>query len=95
MRGYHLEGDKDKAIENRCRIIDQLVTAGADANYSRKTTRMTALHWLAFNNDERAIVRLLELGADHLMMSHDGLLPIDVAGATPSFASLDAFLDRF
>ena len=56
---------------------------------------MSALHWLAFNNDEAAIKSLLELGADHLMLSHDKLLPIDVAGTTPSFASLDAFLDQF
>ncbi len=72
-----------------------LVSAGADANYSRVATRMSALHWLAYNNDEAAIKQLLDQGADHLVLSHDNLLPIDVAGTTPSFASLDAFLDQF
>lgn len=95
MRGYHLSGDKDRAIESRYKIIESLVKGGADANYSRAATRMSALHWLAHNNDEQAIKSLLNLGADHLMLSHDKLLPIDVAGSTPSFASLDAFLDQF
>ena len=53
-------------------------------NYCKPETKMTALHWLAYNNDSKAIQTLLKTGADHLVFSHDENLPIDVAGTTPS-----------
>ncbi len=56
---------------------------------------MTALHWLAYNNDHMAIMVLLEGGADHLTTTHDGLLPIDVAGTTPSLKSVDVLLEHY
>ena len=59
FRGYHTIGKKDKAIENRYRIIRALLIAGADMNKTRKETNMTAMHWLAHNNDPDAIKELL------------------------------------
>jgi ankyrin repeat protein len=56
---------------------------------------MTALHWLAYNNDHTAIEVLLRNGADHLTLTHDGLLPIDVAGTTPSLKCVDVLLEHY
>ena len=56
---------------------------------------MTALHWLGHNDDTKAMKVLLDCGANHLIFSHDKNLPIDVAGTTPSFQSVDALLDHF
>ena len=55
FRGYHTENKKDKAKDNRARIITKLLLAGAISDYSREETRMTPMHWLAFNNDREAI----------------------------------------
>ena len=96
FRGYHVIGKKDKAIENRWRIIRALLNAGADMNKTRKETNMTAMHWLAHNNDPDAINELLKSGrADHLILSHDNNLPIDIAGTTPSLESIDVFLEHY
>ena len=84
LRGYHQAGDIDESYENRYLIINKLVEAGAEVNYCKAETKMTALHWLAYNNDSKAIQTLLKMGADHLVFSHDENLPIDVAGTTPS-----------
>ena len=89
-------GKKDKAIENRYRIIRALLNAGADMNKTRKETNMTAMHWLAHNNDPEAIKELLNSEkADHLILSHDNNLPIDIAGTTPSLESVDVFLEHY
>ena len=32
-----------------------LLDAGANANYCKEETKMTALHWLSYNNDAEAI----------------------------------------
>lgn len=95
FRGYRDDGDKDESYDNRPWIVGFLVGAGADPNYCRQETGMTALHWLAHNDDKNAINVLLKLGADDLLFSHDQNLPIDVAGTTPSLSSVDAFLDNY
>jgi len=56
---------------------------------------MTPLHWLAHNDDTAAIKVLLEKDANYLILSHDENLPIDIAGTTPSFGSIDAFLNQY
>ena len=57
---------------------------------------MTAMHWLAHNNDPDAINVLLQSGkADHLIFSHDNNLPIDIAGTTPSLESIDILLEHY
>ncbi len=94
-RGYHTAGDKEEAIDNRCIIIERLLKAGAKPNYHKNETQMTAMHWLAYNNDHFAIEVLLRNGGDNLIMSHDGLLPIDIAGTTPSLKCVDVFLEHY
>ena len=96
FRGYHVVGQKDRAVENRYRIIRVLLEAGAVANLTRQETNMTAMHWLAFNNDPDAIRELINWqDADHLIFSHDNNLPIDIAGTTPSMESVDVFLEHY
>ena len=56
---------------------------------------MTALHWLAFNNDNKAITELLKNDADALVWTHDGQLPVDIAGTMPNPAALDALLEHY
>lgn len=56
---------------------------------------MTALHWLAYNNDRKAITWLLKYEANPLSWSYDGNLPVDVAGTMPSYLALDAFLENY
>ena len=55
LRGYLVIGDKDKAAGARFKIIEKLLQAGANPNYCKDRTKMTALHWLAFNNDVIAV----------------------------------------
>ncbi len=56
---------------------------------------MTAMHWLAYNNDHMAIEVLLKNGGDNLSLSHDGMLPIDIAGTTPSLKCVDVLLEHY
>ena len=55
-------------------IIKKLFESGGniDKNYCKPTTRMTALHWLAYNNDEKAMKVLFERSADIFAFNHDG-----------------------
>ena len=56
---------------------------------------MTALHYLAFNKDCQAIKTLLKHGADMSAQTHDGNLPIDVAGTAPSLITVDSLLEHY
>ena len=76
-------------------IVKILLDAGANANYCKEETKMTALHWLSYNNDADAISVLLSKDADNLLFSHDNNLPIDVAGTTPSLQSIDVLLSHY
>ena len=95
IKGYQEEKDLDKAFDMRAPIIEKLLEAGANPNYCKEVTKMTALHWLAYNNDSKAIEVLLNKGADSQALSYDGNMPIDVAGTKPSFDSLRVLLDHY
>ena len=95
MKGFQEEHDEDKALDNRAAIIEKLLEAGADPNYCKEATKMTAMHWLAYRNDGKAIDVLLRKGGDAFALSHDNNLPIDVAGTTPSWDSLRVLLNHY
>ena len=89
-------GTKDEARENRLRIVRCLVDAGADPNSHKVTTKMTPMHWAAYNGDEGVVQFLLDQeGVDPYIYSFDGLLPIDTAGCRPSVQCLDVMLQNF
>ena len=56
-----------------------LVEAGANVNYQKARTKLTALHWAAFNDDKRVVNYLLNNGA-RIQYSATDEAPIDVAG---------------
>ena len=95
LYGYHFEADKDASLDHRKHIVKKLLDAGANANYCKEETKMTALHWLSYNNDADAIAVLLSKDADNLIFSHDNNLPIDIAGTTPSLQSIDTLLTHY
>ena len=74
-------------------IIRTLLENGASIDYHKKTSKMTALHWLAYNNDRKAIKVLLEHKADYLFFNHDKQLAVDIAGTMPSYTALDYLLE--
>jgi ankyrin repeat protein len=45
------------------KVVTALVKAGANVNYVKPSTNLTALHWAAFNNDREVIQYLLTKGA--------------------------------
>jgi len=69
--------------------------AGTNVEYCRPTTQMTALHWLAYNNDGKAIEVMLKYQANHYAWTHDMMLPVDIAGTVPSYAALDTLLEYY
>ncbi len=56
-----------------------MVENGADVNYVKEKTSLTALHWAAFNDDPSVVLYLLEKGAKHNFSTEDET-PIDIAG---------------
>lgn len=57
---------------------------------------MTPLHWLAHNNDKRAIKKLLACeGIEWQTYNSTDNMAIDVGGTTPSWQSVDTFLEHF
>ena len=75
--------------------MQKLLEAGAEPNYCVPVTNMTAMHWLAYQNDHLSLKILLKNGGDQLIETHDGLLPIDVAGTTPSWICVDELLQHY
>ena len=57
-------GQADKARLVRHKICEVLIEAGANPNFCKPETKMTPLHFLAFNDDFEAVKTLLENGAD-------------------------------
>lgn len=101
-RGYKSESNKEEATEHRHLIVKKLLEYGANPNYYKPPTGMTALHWLAYNNDDRAIKALLEAKdsdgnykTNHLVWTYDENLPVDIAGTVPSYAALGVFLEHY
>ena len=90
------KGTKDEAFEDRLDIVSCLVDAGADPNSHRVSTKMTPMHWAAYNGDEGVVKFLLDQeGVDPYIYSYNGLLPIDTAGLRPSVTCLDVMLANF
>ncbi len=50
FKGY-MQGEKEIALESRYRIVKELLNKGADPNAFKTETKMSPLHWAAFNND--------------------------------------------
>ena len=94
-RGYYTVGAKDEAIDNRHLIIELLLKAGANPNYQISTTKMTALHWLAYENDHTAVQIILQNGGDPIAKNFEGLLAIDIAGTKPSPQTVDVLLEHY
>lgn len=95
FRGYQTIGKMDLAKQMRHKICEKLLQANADPNFCKPETQMTALHLLAHNNDSKAIDVLLRYNAEWTAVTHDGLLPIDVAGTTPSLECIDTLLNHY
>ena len=55
MRGFFTQGDKEAASDNRYLIVQKLLEAGAEPNYCVPVTNMTAMHWLAYQNDHLSL----------------------------------------
>ena len=94
FKGY-LQGDKEFAFETRPLITRMLLKNGADPNSSKAETRMSPLHWAAFNKDPKTCKRLLDHGANAEAMNFENQLPIDIAGHTPSLQCVDVFLQKY
>ena len=56
-----------------------LVEAGANVNFQKYQTGLTALHWAAYNNDKPVVSYLMRNGAE-LRYSFTEETPLDVAG---------------
>lgn len=95
FRGYHTKGKKDEAEVNRIKIVNMLLENGARADYITEDTKMTSLHWAAYNKDPLVVKALLQAGAKYLEKSHVGRLPIDVAGSSMAWPVVDACLDHY
>lgn len=50
----------DETKENRLKIVQILIQRGANVNFVAPKNKMTALHWLAFNEDVACAKLLLD-----------------------------------
>ena len=91
FRGY--DQDEDDASD-RLICVQYLYTAASDINYMKPGTKMTPLHWAAYNHDVEVVTFLLEKGG-HLYMNGEGLTPIDLAGMVEELETVDEFLNYF
>ena len=66
FRGYHTKGKKDEAEVNRIKIVNMLLENGARADYITDDTKMTSLHWAAYNKDPLVVKALLQNKAKYL-----------------------------
>ena len=64
---------------NSLAIVQLLVEAGADVNFTVHSINMTALHWAAFNGDVDTCGYLLAVGAAVTYSSQD-YTAVDIAG---------------
>jgi len=82
FRGYLTKGSKADADVNRILIVKSLLEKGARADQTTPDTKMTSLHWAAYNKDHAVVLALLQAGAPEFRISHMDRLPIDVAGSS-------------
>jgi ankyrin repeat protein len=55
--------DEDEAVDARIFCVKALAEAGADINFVKPGSKLTALHWAAFNDDKVVVQFLLNSGA--------------------------------
>jgi ankyrin repeat protein len=60
-RGY--DQQEEEASYSRITCVKLLVETGADVNFVKKKTKLTALHWAAYNNDKIVVSFLMKHGA--------------------------------
>lgn len=77
FRGY--DQQEEEAVEARIACVKLLVEAGADVNFQKMGTLMTALHWASFNDDRQVVLYLLNNNAKMLYDEKDET-PLDLAG---------------
>ena len=65
---------------DRNRIIEVLIKAGADIQCIEPVNGWTALHWCCFNGDLLSVKILINYGANFFLPSRHGYFPIDLAG---------------
>ena len=63
FRGYLTKGTKKDADQDRIRIVRCLIKNGARASYVTSDTKLSALHWAAYNKDYAVVKELLLAGA--------------------------------
>jgi ankyrin repeat protein len=57
FRGYDQE--EIEAITDRIKCVEILLEAGANVNHAKKVTKLTPLHWAAFNDDKKVVKYLM------------------------------------
>ena len=90
-----MKGKAKDADEPRLEIVKMLLANGAKANYTTDDTKMSAVHWAAYNKDHAVVSELLNNGAEHFQFSHMGRLPIDVGGSSRAWEVVDVCLDSY
>lgn len=61
-----------------------LIEYGSDINFTKSVTRMTPLHWAAYNDDRETVALLLDKNAI-IKFNTQGSSPIDMAGLAQSY----------
>ena len=64
-----------------------LIDAGANVNYVKPGTHLTALHWAAFNDDRFVVSYLMSQGA-LMYYSNNDETPLDIAGLCENYEVL-------
>ena len=95
FRGYLTKGSKKDSDQPRLEIVQALLRNGARADYSTPDTKMTAIHWAAYNKDYAVVKELLVNNAPEFHFSHMGNLPIDVAGSSMAENVIDICLNHY
>jgi ankyrin repeat protein len=95
FRGYLTKGTKKDADQNRIKIVKCLILNGARADFVTTDTKMSAMHWAAYNKDYAVIKALLNAGAPEFAFSHMGRLAIDIAGSSLAYEVIDICLDHY
>ena len=95
FRGYHTKGKAKDCQDERLAIIQCLLDNGAKADYQTGDTKLTPLHWAAYNNDSGCVEELFKRGASPDAFSAMDRLPIDLAGSSRAYEVIDACLTNY